>query len=361
MNLAHDSADRSLFFDDYFQAKQAFQTSTRSMGFECSSFSILDQHPELTVDVATQHRSDAGTTLLITSGLHGVEGFFGTAALLKSLDNLGKRSGSQPGRIVLVHALNPFGYAHIRRMDEANIDPNRNFFAQLPPTTSPHYARLDSFLNPTRQPPSKWSLYWGFVWNTLRYGFSSTKQAIAEGQSDFPAGLFFTGTTASKTRQLVESQWKDWIGEDRQVLHVDFHTGLGRRGQYQFLMVQSLAEAQTNRLLRAFPNTHIAWHGQESDAYETVSDFGNFGDRNTPGNYVYACAEFGTYGPLLVLQALREENYAHHHYCQESSDPRFQRAKQTLKETFCPSDENWRTQVLNGVNEIVSGAVNYFQ
>ena len=51
---------------------------------------------------------------------------------------------------MFVHAVNPFGYAHGRRFDETNVDPNRNFllpgqeYAGCPPT----YRQVEAALNP---------------------------------------------------------------------------------------------------------------------------------------------------------------------------------------------------------------------
>ena len=60
-------------------------------------------------------------------------------------------------------------------------------------------------------------------------------------------------------------------------------------------------------------------------------------------------AEFGTYAPLRVLQALRAENRAHH--WGQPNDAGTRRAKRQLRETFAPADEGWRnTTVTRGLD-----------
>ena len=52
--------------------------------------------------------------------------------------------------------------------------------------------------------------------------------------------------------------------------------------------------------------------------------------------------EFGTYSPLRVLHALREENRAHHYTGADPSHP----AKQHLKAMFSPESPRWRRTVV---------------
>ena len=64
----------------------------------------------------------------ISSGIHGVEGFFGSAVQLAFLDSLPPNWQPPPGtKFILLHALNPFGFAWRRRFNEENVDLNRNF------------------------------------------------------------------------------------------------------------------------------------------------------------------------------------------------------------------------------------------
>lgn len=54
--------------------------------------------------------------------------------------------------LVLVHAINPYGFAHVRRVDGQNIDLNRNFLRPGETWTGAPdgYAELDALLNPER-------------------------------------------------------------------------------------------------------------------------------------------------------------------------------------------------------------------
>ena len=82
---------------------------------------------------------------VIISGTRGVEGFCGSGCQVGFLvervyEGLPKSVG-----VVLVHALNPYGFAWLRRVNEENVDLNRNFrdFAKPPPSSSAYDAVHD--------------------------------------------------------------------------------------------------------------------------------------------------------------------------------------------------------------------------
>ena len=89
---------------------------------------------ELAIDVAEIGPADATSVVVIVSATHGVEGYAGSALqtrwMSERLDHL------PPGvAMVMVHALNPYGMSWVRRVNEDNVDLNRNFvdFDSEPP------------------------------------------------------------------------------------------------------------------------------------------------------------------------------------------------------------------------------------
>ena len=146
------------FSPDYATARQRFRQAASRAGWSLEAHPIGVAGPEgdeLTIDVACSPTRDTDKTLVVSSGLHGVEGFLGSAVQLGLLEEWGSRSAT-PVRCVFLHGLNPFGFAWIRRVDKHNVDPNRNFL--LPGERyqgSPGgYAGLDDLLNPQCPPSS---------------------------------------------------------------------------------------------------------------------------------------------------------------------------------------------------------------
>ena len=73
-------------------------------------------------------------------------------------------------------------------------------------------------------------------------------------------------------------------------------------------------------------------------------------------DYRFVTAEFGTYGPIRILAALRAENRAHHFGNLQSQN--YQNAKLELIECFCPADTSWRQQAITAGLKIIRQSVN---
>ena len=80
----------------------------------------------LAVDVAETGSSDSEKTVLVVSGTHDVEGYCGSAL---QTEWLAKHFEDRPNdtRVIMVHGFNPVGFAWVRRVNEDNVDLNRNF------------------------------------------------------------------------------------------------------------------------------------------------------------------------------------------------------------------------------------------
>ncbi len=348
------------FSPDYARARQRFRASLGRLGWRHEVFPLSGfcgpQGEELSLDVGWTGPSSARSALVISSGLHGVEGPFGSAVQLAWLERLGKLQRlTRSTRLVLLHALNPYGMAYRRRFNEENVDLNRNFlFAHQAYHGAPAlYAQLDPVLNPRRPPTQTDCFHLHAWWLTLRYGFRPLQQAIVQGQYDFPRSLFFGGHAPSWTQRILAGQLTTWLGASERVAHIDFHTGLGDWGTWKLLV--SLPE-QTH-WGQAFQH----WFGPESIetadrpqvAYAVHGDLGPWCVAQQPGrDYLYVCAEFGTYAGLKVLSGLRAENQAHHWGTTKGLPA--DRIKSRLMELFCPSDSAWRRRVVEAGMAILS-------
>jgi hypothetical protein len=105
-------------------------------------------------------RGDPEKVMLHISGTHGPEGFAGSAIQAAILDQLAaKPLGEGAPTVVLVHALNPYGFANNRRVNEENIDLNRNYLtdeefeaARARDPNIGNYVTNDALLNPKKLP-----------------------------------------------------------------------------------------------------------------------------------------------------------------------------------------------------------------
>ena len=107
----------------------------------------------LGIDIVWFGDAKARRVVLHSSGLHGVEGFAGSAIQIQTVRELPRIS--EGTALILVHILNPYGISWLRRANENNVDLNRNSLIDDAYTGAPeNYSKLDPFLNPP-SPPSQ--------------------------------------------------------------------------------------------------------------------------------------------------------------------------------------------------------------
>lgn len=348
---------------DYFEARDRFCRQAQCIDWSPGSLSLQQQSSEnmsaLSIDWAATGAEDPSRTLIVSSGLHGVEGFFGSAVQLRALESIFTRWTPPDGlRVVFVHALNPFGFANRRRVDDQNIDPNRNFkLPQVEHTGSAEqYRRMNHWLNPPSAPARIDLFRWQACIAILRHGLPTLKQAVAGGQHDYPRGLFYGGRERSTVFRDFDALWADWTRKAARVLHIDLHTGLGRFADYKLLIDYGIDADESLWLSEGFGEDRLDAGDSTGIAYRAGGNLGRW-CRATydSGRYLYLCAEFGTYGPLAVLGALRAENRAH--FYSAPSSPAYARAKERMMNAFCPRDPGWRATALRNGLSLVNQAL----
>jgi len=339
-----------MFSNNYFEARTRFRQASQRLGWVSRTYKLEEAHTgvdDLTIDVSMSGEQNSSPVLVLSSGLHGVEGIFGSAVQLAILNQWIERGFPKGLRCVMIHALNPYGFVSSRRVDADNVDPNRNFL--LPGETFGDSARaygyLDNFLNrPT--PPSRSDLFYvRAILLLLRYGTAALKSVIVAGQYSFEKGLFFGGKSASPTTQIVQTYMRSWIGEPSFVVHLDYHTGLGKWGAYKLLVDDTLNSLQQRWLTQTVGADFLEVNDEGGLAYRSRGGFGRWcSAQQFARDYLFAYAEFGTYNSLRVLAGLRAENRAYH--WGQSTDESTARTKEHLRELFCPASSRWRSRAL---------------
>jgi hypothetical protein len=348
----------SHFSRSYSEARRRFRDAAAAVGATISSHQFdAENKDELAIDVATLG-ADNAPTVVTSSGIHGVEGFFGSAVQYAILERLSQGNSEPNIRHVLIHGVNPFGFSRLRRFNEENVDLNRNFLANDGDYKGAPagYARLNGFLNP-ESPPSRIEPFkLKAIWNIWRHGRQAIKQSVAGGQYEYPRGIFFGGNGPCKSTQIVYDNCESWIGQSDRIVHIDFHSGLGRFGTYKLLLVEGADSENFSWYTDAFGADWVEpVDTPDATAYKVSGVFGewmrnHFGSRE----YRFLAAEFGTYDVVRVFGAIRAENRAHHYDSETSAH--YKSAKAELLECFCPSDASWRKQVIESSLHIIDQA-----
>jgi len=344
-------ASETYFSENYAQARRRFLDMAAGAGgrLEVLPLDAKDPNGEaLGIDIASFGAAAPRRVLVHSSGLHGVEGFAGSAIQLQFLDALPKLP--EGCGIVLAHVLNPYGMAWLRRVNEHNVDLNRNFRIDGSHSGAPPaYAKLDAFLNP-RTPPAFDFFLLRAALLIQRYGMSALKQSVVGGQYEYPNGLFFGGKQSEQGPRVYEAFLRQRLATAEKAIVIDVHTGLGKFGEDLLLVDRQdyarLSKVFGNRVTALEPEDTVAYRidgGLESMVFRAVT--------NT--RPIFVGQEFGTYKPTTVVHALREENRWHHY----GKGTLNHRTKGALKETFAPADESWRTVVLKRGRELLDQAI----
>ncbi len=340
----------AFFVDSYRFARDLFRREADAAGFDLDWAEIDGRGPageRLAIDAAVR-RGSGDHAVVATSGLHGVEGFFGSAVQRALLADARRLERLSDATVVLIHALNPFGFAWRRRWNEDNVDLNRSFMpADAPRPEIPEtYLELIGWLNPSTPPawPDPFPLE--MLSAIARRGLTRLRMTLPIGQYEYPKAMFFGGHAPSATQEILGARLVDWVGAPATALHLDFHTGLGPKGAYKLLLGRrsppdaTEAAALTARFGEGAVSGVDERESRSGVAYPARGLIDDWVPSRFPATrYRLMTAEFGTYPPARVLQALRAENRAHHW---GRPDAEHAWTKSALLETFAPADRAWR-------------------
>lgn len=337
-------ASETFFSPDYLSARERFRAAARAAGASLEALALEARGPreeELTIDIARLGASGAQRVLLHTSGLHGVEAYAGSAIQLAAL---AAPPAPPPGcALILVHVLNPYGMAWLRRANENNVDLNRNFIVpgERREGAAPLYARLDPLLNPD-SPPGADGFLLRLAAFAARHGPRAVKQAIAEGQYEFPRGLFYGGSALEPGPRL----YLDWLQRNvhaaAYLLALDAHTGLGPWGRDTLIREPGAAATPPDRLARELGRPLIDPSAGKS-AYRIRGGMGGALPGVLPGIAIdFVLQEIGTRPVLSVLRALREENRCHFYGAKGFDHP----VRRALREALSPASPDWRRRAV---------------
>ena len=140
------------------------------------------------------------------------------------------KARAQRVAVLYLHALNPYGFAHLRRVTHENVDLNRNFvdFSQ-PLPANPAYSALHPVLLPPEWPPGEANTQ-ALLDLLNAHGLQALQAAITRGQYQHPDGLYFGGTAPTWSNRTLRAVLRREGARAERIAWVDLHTGLGPSG-----------------------------------------------------------------------------------------------------------------------------------
>lgn len=304
----------------------------------------------LSTDVAVLGPADAPAALMLVSGTHGPEGFVGSAAQVALLDAIAAGAPVPPVRIVLVHAINAYGFAHLTRTTENNVDLNRNFIdwsAGAP--ANPAYAELHAALCPSVWTPEALAAADAarIAW-VERNGQDAFVDMTSRGQYTHADGMNYGGSGPEWSNRTLEAIVRRHLSTVERIALIDWHTALGERGQPFFLCFNEPGGPGWKRA--------CAWWGSEH--VETRGGFGGAARPKYTGLLFHgvqryaaqadvtgAVIEFGTVCMDDARRALQADLWLRFGDG-ATTDPRRAALREQVREAFSPQSLAWQRSVL---------------
>lgn len=348
------------FRPTYAAARATFLRACADVGAEITSH----RHPlgapdgtALFLDVARVGAAQARRVLFLTSGTHGIEGFCGSGIQTFLLRNGIARALPADVALVFVHAVNPWGFAWLRRVNEDNVDINRNFLDHRAPyPENPDYDRLYDVLNPTQLDDGGDALREAVRRLEHEHGTEVVYRSISGGQYRHPRGLQFGGREPVWSNRILRAVWARHAEDAELAVAVDLHSGLGPRGVG--LLLQTAPETS-----RAAELAHAWWpdviRSSPAGGSNAALASGLIGPAFVAA-YPTAAAvglvlEFGTLDMDDVMRAVHADNWLQHYGARHSEQGRA--ITQRMRDAFFIEDHRWQGQVCNRAQQVLTDAI----
>ncbi|MCG8555679.1 MAG: M14 family metallopeptidase [Proteobacteria bacterium] len=351
-----------MFAHTYHQARAGFEQDLASLARKLGREPIrqrtqVQSELDLSIDTAEFVPDSCQRAFVCISGTHGVEGYMGSAIQRSLMLGVLGRLDLRTAGVILVHALNPWGFHHRCRVNEDNVDLNRNFEpdgVRLYGTLSPAYDQIAAALQPGGAcgpgPLADVRFAARMLAAAARRGPGAVRAAALQGQYTHPKGLFYGGSALTGEARCFSNLYEAIKDRYVEILLIDLHTGYGERGRVYALF----AGADSPSLRRMTAGGIRDRYGRDksySARGELVAYCRTTVKRKHPDRIFNGMVlELGTHGlglaqQLYDLRTMVLENQARLH---GAIDPEAERAvKQRFSELFYPSSSAWRTQTLD--------------
>lgn len=337
------------FRSTYAAARTAFRDAATARGLKLHAHrnpATGAEGEELTTEVALLGPEDARRLMIVLSGTHGAEGFCGSGIQVGWLATAGRLPPDTA--VLLVHAINPSGFSHVRRVTEDNVDLNRNFVdhdAAKP--ANPGYEQLRDFIC-----PKEWTEE-GEQRNLAAlhayaqaHGLDALETAIASGQYVDPQGVFYGGTQPTWSNRTLRAILAPFAATAKHAAFIDLHTGLGPYG-FGEIMSNHFARDPGHAIMQQ-------WWGGEATYFDdgTSSSYFVVGDTQVAVSQALPRAQIAgitlEYGTIPdkrdMMNAVRADNWLYVHG--DVNSPKGRAIKAQIRAAFYQERDDWKDMVV---------------
>ena len=362
-SIRGDCADMTVsshFSVNYAEAREKFLAACKRRGLSVESHLNPNakgrQGEDLFMDVCRIGRQDASNVLFLLSATHGVEGYCGSGVQVALLDQGHFSELPDDVSVVMVHALNPFGFSHDRRVNENNIDLNRNFLDFNDPyRPDSGYSNIHAYIVPDDwDGPARKQANKQLALFIEQHGMRAFQAAVSGGQYAHKDGIFYGGESPSWSNQTFRSVLTDYAGNAKRVGVIDFHTGLGPYGYGELIVIGSPEEKA--RAVRWYGDQVTDPDAGDSSSAPVVGTTGHgVCETLSQAEVAFIALEYGTRDLTTVLTALRADNWLYERG--EVDSPLGAEIKAQIRDACYPDADDWKEAVWTRATEIIDLAV----
>ena len=303
---------------------------------------------------------------ILSSGLHGVEGYVGHCAIITFLDYYLEKLNDET-EVVIYHTLNPYGMKYHYRTNQSNVDLNRNFSQNDFTTFNKDYEEVKDFFKPKllkSKIKANSDYYLGLTNLIRKYGVPTLNNAILYGQNIDEQGLYYAGKEYQEETNYIINELDDLFKSVKTVSWVDVHTGFGPR--YKMSIINSQYETDQTKALIKQGNYSKILGLQNDDVYEIDGDMIEFiyayhKKKKYKSDLYATCYEYGTLGASTrkTIESLKSLAFINNVRYIETSEKVNQYAKHLVDEQFLPSEEKWRKKAYEDFLEATNAIMIY--
>jgi hypothetical protein len=313
---------------------------------------------EIALDVARFGPKTAKRVIGFGSGTHGVEGFCGSGVETALIASGFARALPADTAVVFLHAINPWGFAWGRRVNEDNVDLNRNFLDHTKPhPENPGYDAIYGAVNP--QELSEEALARGRAAMKAyaeTHGPAALQHALTGGQYKYPEGVQFGGVKPVWSNTTLRKVIRDEMSAAGSIVYIDIHSGLGPRGYGEIICTAPETSDTYKRMHRWWGHAVHSTQGAGSVSSNVPGSITEAFNQELVGREVTPCGlEFGTIAMNAVAAALVADNWLHRHG--GMANPMAPAIKKQIRDAFYVDEDDWKEEIFVRTRDMALAAV----
>jgi hypothetical protein len=373
-----DQAKLQYFQKSYNNCRDAFQIEAEELQERYEDVEIFSSNVPSRVDddlfidfCFVPAQKESKKLLILTSGLHGLEGFVGSAVQQMIMNELLNSELLEEMGVLFIHGINPYGFRYARRLTENNVDLNRNCDTEnaIFSTKNKGYNDLVDMIIPEGK-ANVGSLKNRFfmlvaINKILQESKAAIRQAVLQGQYEHPNGIYFGGNNFEPQLAAISDILLNYSKDYETVFNIDLHTGWGERGTAH-LFPNPIDDTKVKTTLEnIFEGYSINW-GDSEDFYIINGSFTNYiGKLLSDKFYLPMMLEYGTLNSQSTVGSVKSlhnsilENQGVHLGYKSPKDSIM--IRENFMEMFNPSSEKWRTKIMIDSKTMLKQALENYQ